>query len=238
MCFHQVGDHVGIGWYIDSCQNCDACTHFEENICENGNTYTACGPIKYSRVMTDNGSYTYGGFSNKITCHRKFLIKIAKSYPLEMAGPIFCSGITMFAPLKRFGATKGGLNVGIIGLGGLGQMGLKLAKAMGNTVTAVSTNRKKEATARELGADNFVVSTDPESFGSATRTLDLVLNTISGPHQVATYFPLMKRNGTVVQLGAVFEPMQVTQEPLSLYSLTYLTEEVLKLKMEQALIVL
>lgn len=80
---------------------------------------------------------------------------------------------------------------------------------MGNTVTAVSTNRKKEATARELGADHFVVSTEPESFESANRSLDLVLNTISGPHQVANYFPLMKRNGTVVQLGAVFEPMQV-----------------------------
>jgi uncharacterized zinc-type alcohol dehydrogenase-like protein len=181
----QVGDHVGVGYYIDSCLTCDACANHQENVCENGNTGTACGVVKYGRVQTDNGSYTYGGFSNKITAHRRFVTKIDKSYPLEMAGPIFCSGITMFAPLKRFGATKGGLNVGIIGLGGLGQMGLKLAKAMGNTVTAVSTNRRKEATARELGADNFVVSTEPESFASAKRSLDLVLNTISGPHQVS-----------------------------------------------------
>ena len=90
----------------------------------------------------------------------------------------------MFAPLKRFGATKGGLNVGILGLGGLGQMGLRLAKEMGNTVTAISTNRKKEATARELGADHFVVSSDPESMAAASKSLDLVLNTISAPHQV------------------------------------------------------
>jgi len=103
---------------------------------------------------------------------------------LELAGPVFCSGITMYSPLKRFGATKGGLNVGILGLGGLGQMGIKIAKAMGNTVTAISTNRKKEETARQLGATNFVVSTDPESMATATRSLDLVLNTISANHQV------------------------------------------------------
>jgi D-arabinose 1-dehydrogenase-like Zn-dependent alcohol dehydrogenase len=205
----QVGDHVGIGYYIDSCLECDACLNHLENVCEKHNTGTACSAIRFGRVGTDNGRYTYGGFSDKITAHRRFLTKIAKSYPLQLAGPIFCSGITMFTPLKRFGATKGGLNVGILGLGGLGQMGLKLAKAMGNTVTAISTNRKKEETARELGADHFVVSSDPESMAAASRSLDLVLNTISAPHQVSAYFPLMKRNGTIVLLGAVFEPMLV-----------------------------
>jgi uncharacterized zinc-type alcohol dehydrogenase-like protein len=208
--YFKVGDHVGIGYYIDSCLTCDACSNNEENVCEKGNTGTACSAIKYGRINTDNGRYTYGGFSAKITAHRRYLTKINKSYPLQLAGPIFCSGITMFAPLKRFGATKGGLNVGILGLGGLGQMGLKLAKAMGNTVTAISTNRKKEATARELGADNFVVSSDPESMAAAKGSLNLILNTISGAHQVSLYFPLMKRNGTVVQLGAVFEPMMVS----------------------------
>ncbi len=115
----------------------------------------------------------------------------------------------MYSPLKRFGATKGGLNIGILGLGGLGQMGIRLAAAMGNTVTAISTNWKKQDTARALGANHFVVSSEPDSMAGAARSLDLVLNTISANHQIAHYFPLMKQKGTIVLLGAVLEPQQV-----------------------------
>jgi len=167
------------------------------------------GKIKYGRVATDNQKYTYGGFSDKMTTHRRFIYKIPKSYSLQLAGPVFCSGITMYSPLKRFGATNGGLNVGILGLGGLGQMGIRLAAAMGNRVTAISTNWKKQDTARALGANHFVVSTETRSMEEAAKSLDLVLNTISGNHQIAHYFPLMKQRGTIVLLGAVLEPQKV-----------------------------
>ena len=112
---------------------------------------------------------------------------------MASAGPIFCAGITMFSPLSKYGAVKGGMNVGIIGIGGLGQMGIQLAKAMGNNVTAVSTSPNKEAAAKAIGADNFVVSKDPDSMKRAARTLDLIINTVSAAHDVNTYFPLLVR---------------------------------------------
>ena len=119
------------------------------------------------------------------------MIKVPGGYPLASAGPVFCAGITMFSPLTKFGARKGGLNVGIIGIGGLGQMGVQLAKAMGNSVTAVSTSPNKEAAARDIGADHFVVSTDQESMKGAAKSLDLIINTVSAAHDVNTYLPLL-----------------------------------------------
>ena len=118
-------------------------------------------------------------------------MKIPDDYPLEAAGPVFCAGITMFTPLVNYGADKGGKRVGVVGIGGLGQMGVRLAKAMGNTVTAISTSPSKEAAAREIGADNFVVSTDPESRKAAVGSLDLILNTVSADHDINTYLPLL-----------------------------------------------
>ena len=128
-----------------------------------------------------------------LSFHIRFAVKIPKGYPLASAGPIFCAGITMFSPLSKYGAVKGGMNVGIIGIGGLGQMGIQLAKAMGNNVTAVSTSPNKEAAAKAIGADNFVVSKDPNSMKRAARTLDLIINTVSAAHDVNTYFPLLVR---------------------------------------------
>ena len=111
----QVGDHVGIGWYIDSCLNCETCNKGDEVNCLNRKTETATGKILHGRIKTDNGKYTYGGWSKKITANRKFVSTIPKSYPLEKAGPVFCAGVTMFTPLKEHGAGIGGLNIGIMG---------------------------------------------------------------------------------------------------------------------------
>lgn len=208
----KVGDHVGIGYMIDSCLKCSSCNDFDEHTCiGGGNTGTSNGDIQHGHIKTDNGKYTYGGFTDKITVHRRFAVKIPQSYPLEKAGPIFCAGITMFSPLMRQGAGKGGLNVGIIGIGGLGQMGVRLAAAMGNKVTAISTSGRKEAMAKEMGACDFVVSSDPASMSAAAGSLNLILNTVSANHQMATYFPLLKRGGTIVQLGAVAEPHLINQ---------------------------
>ncbi len=170
---------------------------------------TSNGALLHGRIKNGNGKYSYGGMSKKFTAHQRFVTKIPKSYPLEKAGPIFCAGITMFTPLKDHGAVKGGLNVGIAGFGGLGQMGVMLAKAMGNRVTVISTNRSKEKLARELGADNFVVSKDPESMASYKDSLNLILNTISVHHPLAGYLGLLKKKGTIVQIGAVAKPFEV-----------------------------
>ena len=135
--------------------------------------------------------------------------KIPKSYPLEKAAPVFCAGVTMFTPLKEHGADRGGLNVGIMGFGGLGQMGVMMAKAMGNKVTVISTSNKKEALAKKMGSDHFVISKQPESMKTAKNSLDILLDTVGADHDIMTYFELMKKKGTLVVLGIVSTPFQV-----------------------------
>ncbi len=115
----------------------------------------------------------------------------------------------MYSPLKHWGANKGGLNVGIIGIGGLGQMGIRLAKAMGNNVTAISTSPNKAEMAKEIGANNFVISTDKASMKSAADSLDLILNTVSVNHECGVYLSLLRNDGTLVQLGAALKPHKV-----------------------------
>jgi len=215
----KVGDHVGIGWFIDSCLNCKLCDNGEEVLCLNGNVKTATGKLLHGRIKTDNGKYTYGGFSKKITANRRFVSIIPKSYPLEKAGPVFCAGITMFTPLKTHGADKGGLNVGIMGFGGLGQMGVMIAKAMGNNVTVISTSNSKEAMAKKMGADNYIISTNPDSMKAGFKTLDLILSTISATHEVMPYLNLLKIKGTLVVLGAVAVPFKVS-------SLKFITDQI------------
>merc|ERR1719471_2819813 len=166
--------------------------------------------IKHGHIETGSG-WTFGGYSGSQTVHQRFIIKIPEGFPLEAAGPVFCAGITMYSPLVYWGADKGAKRVGIIGIGGLGQMGVRIARAMGNTVTAISTSPNKEAAAREIGADNFVVSTDTESMKSAGGSLDLILNTVSADHDLNTYLPLMAGKGVLVQLGLVLPPHPVNQ---------------------------
>ena len=138
--------------------------------------------------------------------HEHFVIKVADEIPLEKAGPLLCAGITMYDPLKHWGASEGNKSVGIIGIGGLGTMGIKLAKAMGNRVVAISTTPSKEAMAKEKGADAFIVSKDPESMKNETAKLDLILNTVSAAHECSEYLPLLAQGGILVQLGVVGEP--------------------------------
>merc|ERR1719490_263033 len=149
-------------------------------------TGTYNGDIKHGHIKTHTG-WTLGGYSGSQTVHERYIVTIPEGFPLEAAGPVFCAGITMYSPLVQWKADKGGMNVGIVGIGGLGQMGVRLAKAMGNTVTAISTSPNKEAAAREIGADNFVVSTNPESMKSAAMSLDLILNTVSADHDLSSY---------------------------------------------------
>ena len=139
-------------------------------------------------------------------------MKIPDEIPMDQAGPILCAGSTMYDPLRHWGATSGKpMTIGIIGIGGLGSMGIKLSKALGHRVVAVSTSEAKREIAMERGADDFVVSSDPSSVAAAKEACDLILNTVSADHQVSNYMPILARNGTMVQLGLVTAPQIVDQ---------------------------
>ena len=162
---------------MDACLDCTSCQKGNEQYCLTRSTMTYNADCaKHGRISTDSG-YTYGGYSGRISIHKSFIIRIPKDYPLECAGPVFCAGITTYSPLSHWGAIKGGMNVGVVGIGGLGQMAVRQAAAMGNTVTAISTSPNKETAAKEIGATNFVVSKDEAMMKAAAGTLDLIINT-------------------------------------------------------------
>lgn len=157
---------------------------------------------------------TFGGYSGSNVVHEDFVIKIPEGMDITKAAPILCAGITMYSPLNYWNCTKGGKTVGVVGIGGLGTMGIKLAKALGNEVIAISTSSKKEALAKEKGASGFVVSKDPKSIEAHAGTCDIILNTVSVDHDINTYIPLLKKQATIVQLGGVGAPHMISQMPL------------------------
>jgi len=199
---YKVGDRVGVGCISDSCMACDSCSDSLEQFCDKTFTMTYDSPVEHGHMQTDSG-YSYGGYCDSFTANQRYIVDIPPAYPLEAAGPLFCAAITMYSPLAHWGALNGGKKVGIIGIGGLGQMGVRLAKAMGNEVTAISTSPNKKQTAMDIGADKFIVSSNPESLKAGDNSLDLILNTVAANHQLSTYVPLMRRDGCIVQLGVV-----------------------------------
>jgi len=211
----KVGDKVGVGCFVDACLECGSCKTGDEQYCQNGVTFTYNSIPSHGRVPGNPETQTFGGYSGSVTVQEHFAMKIPDTIPLEKAGPLMCAAITMYDPLRHWGATKGNhMNIGIVGIGGLGTMGIKIAKALGHTVYAISTNPNKKNLATQKGADHFVVSTDPESITANTNKIDLILNSVSAPHKVETYVPLLNSQGTIVQLGLVTEPHTVNQLPL------------------------
>ena len=205
----KVGDSAGIGCLADACLDCGACKHGDEQYCEAWGYQHTYGTKKYpgGHQGGNPAVQTFGGYSGSHVLHEHFIIAIPDNIPLERAAPLLCAGITMYEPLRHWGATSGKpMSIGVIGIGGLGTMGLKLAKAMGHRVVAISTSPAKEAIAMEKGADAFVVSKDPESMKSETGNLDLILNTVAAPHQCSMYLPLLAQGGVLVQLGVIAEP--------------------------------
>ena len=161
-----VGDNVGVGCIIDSCLDCEYCQESEEQYCaKGGSTHTYNSLKKYGHIGGNPDTQNFGGYSASNTVHEHFIIKVPKELDLAMVGPLMCAGITMYDPLRHWGATKEGskMNIGIIGIGGLGTMGVKLAKAMGHKVFAISTSPNKAEMAKEKGADVFVCSSDAKS---------------------------------------------------------------------------
>lgn len=196
----KVGDHAGVGCMVDSCMECSQCKAGEEQKCKKGQIATYGAADKYGRAASPAG-YTLGGYTDKFVVHEHFAIVLPKSYPLEKAGPVMCSGVTLYDPMRAYGAGPG-TRVGVIGLGGLGGIGVKIAKALGCTVTAVTRGAgKADFATRVLGADTVVISSDPASMAAAKGSIDLLLNTIPFEHDFLSYNALLAPKGRHVVLG-------------------------------------
>lgn len=202
-----VGDAVGVGCFVDSCRSCAACSGGEEQFCEAGATYTYNAPDKHS-----DGGMTFGGYSTHIVVDENYVVRVPESIPLDAAAPLLCAGITTYSPLRRFNV-KAGMNVGVVGLGGLGHMAVKFAKAMGAHVTVMSHSPGKEQDALRLGADAFFATNSAEVFETHKPRYDLILDTVSAAHDLNAYLNLLKLGGDMVLVGLP-EPTPVAAFPL------------------------
>ncbi|BAW80121.1 zinc-binding dehydrogenase [Candidatus Nitrosoglobus terrae] len=194
----KVGDTVGVGCMVDSCGHCSACKTGEENYCEHGFIMT------YNSALSEN-THTFGGYSTKIVVAEKFVFHIPHQTNLAAVAPLLCAGITMYSPLRHW-KIDSGKKVGIVGLGGLGHMGVKLAHAMGAYVVLFTTSASKIADGKSLGADEVVISKDPDQMATQVNSLDFILNTVAVPHNLDTYLNLLKRDGTMCLVGAPATP--------------------------------
>jgi uncharacterized zinc-type alcohol dehydrogenase-like protein len=194
------GDKVGVGCMVDSCQNCEACNKDLEQFCENGMVGTYNGK---DQIL---GGHTFGGYSEKIVVKEDFVLSIPENLELKAVAPLLCAGITTYSPLKHWNVKKGD-RVGVIGLGGLGHMGIKLAKAMGAHVVMITTSPNKSQDAKRLGADEVLISKDTQAMETMTNSFDLLLNTIPVKHDINPYLRLLKIDATMVMVGAI-EPLE------------------------------
>jgi uncharacterized zinc-type alcohol dehydrogenase-like protein len=195
----KTGDLVGVGCIVDSCQRCASCHDGLEQFCENGFTGT------YNRPEQAGGGNTLGGYSDRIVVRQGFVLRLPQGLDPAAAAPLLCAGITTYSPLRHWKVAPG-QHIGVVGLGGLGHMGLKLAKAMGAEVTLFTTSPGKEADARRLGASDVVISTDKAAMAAVAGRFDLILNTVSAPMNLDPYLRALKRDGTMVMVGAPPEP--------------------------------
>ena len=192
------GDRVAVGCLVDSCQNCPSCRDHLEQYCEKGMVLT------YNGKDLVDGSITRGGYSTQIVVDEKFVLKIPSEYQdkdLPAVAPLLCAGITTYSPLHHWKVGKGS-KVGIVGIGGLGHIAIKIAHAMGAHVVVFTSSESKVKEAQKLGADEVVVSKKENELKKYTNTLDFILNTVSVPHNLDTYLTLLKRDGTLCLVGA------------------------------------
>ena len=199
----KVGDLAGVGCFVDSCGKCSNCKSHEEQFCDDHMVGT------YNSTELDGKTPTQGGYSSHIVVKDKYVLKIKKGQPLDRVAPLLCAGITTYSPLKRQGVKKGH-KVGVVGLGGLGHMAVKLAKSMGAEVTVFSTSPSKQADAKKLGAKHFVITSDPKNFEPLEGKFDFIINTVSAKHDFTPYLGCLKIDGTMTLVGAAPEPSQVS----------------------------
>jgi len=193
------GDLAGVGCMVDSCQECASCQEDLEQFCEKGATMT------YGGIEKQTGNTTAGGYSSSIVVDQAFVLHVSDQVDLAATAPLLCAGITTYSPLRHHGIGEGS-TVGVVGLGGLGHMGVKLAAAMGAKVVLFTTSPGKADDARALGADEVVVSTDKDQMKPMRGKLDMILNTVAAPHDLNAFLKLLKRDGAMVLVGIPSTP--------------------------------
>jgi uncharacterized zinc-type alcohol dehydrogenase-like protein len=199
---HKVGDRVGVGCFVDSCRECAYCRAGDEQYCNNP------GMIGTYNGVGRDGKPTQGGYSDAIVVEENYVLRIPDTIPLDKAAPLLCAGITTYSPLRHWGAGPG-TRVAVVGLGGLGHLGVKLAAAMGAEVAVLSQSLKKMEDGLRLGASEYYATSDPETFKKLAGSFDLILNTVSANLDMADYLGLLKLDGTLVELGMPENPMAV-----------------------------
>ncbi|MFI0156554.1 NAD(P)-dependent alcohol dehydrogenase [Streptomyces lydicus] len=200
---YTAGDRVGVGCFVDSCRECENCRAGLEQYCTgdlgNVGTYNATGR---------DGEPTYGGYSTHVVVDENYALRIPETIPLDAAAPLLCAGITLYSPLAHWQAGPG-KKVAVVGLGGLGHMGVKIAAAMGAEVTVLSQSLRKKDDGLRLGADHYYATSDPATFEALAGTFDLIVNTVSANLDLNAYLGLLRTNGTLVQVGAPENPLPV-----------------------------
>ena len=197
---YKKGDLVGVGCMVDSCQKCEACEENLEQFCEKGMVGTYNGKDKHS------GERTFGGYSTSIVVREEFVLKVPENLDIKAVAPLLCAGITTFSPLNHWEIKKGD-KVGIIGLGGLGHMGIKFASAMGAETFMITTSKDKANDAKKLGADAVIISKNEDDMKAHSGSFDFLLNTVPVKHDINPYLQLLKRDSTMVMVGAI-EPLE------------------------------
>ncbi|MGP0172483.1 NAD(P)-dependent alcohol dehydrogenase [Pseudomonas sp. NCHU5208] len=190
----KVGEIAGVGCMVDSCQHCASCGEGLEQYCENGFTGTYNGPVF-------GGENTFGGYSQRIVVNQRFVLRISHTDNLAAVAPLLCAGITTYSPLRQWQVGPG-QKVGIVGLGGLGHMGVKIAAAMGAHVVLFTTSPNKREDALRLGASEVVVSKNAEEMAAHVNSFDFILNTVAAPHDLNPFLNLLKRDATMTLVGA------------------------------------
>jgi uncharacterized zinc-type alcohol dehydrogenase-like protein len=198
----SVGQRVGVGVYVDSCRECENCLAGESNYCREGMIQTFAG------IERDGVTPTQGGYSTGIVVDENYVVSVPDAMDSAAGAPLMCAGITVYSPLERFGAGPG-KRVGVMGLGGLGHLALRFAKAMGAEVTVFSHSEKKRQDALDLGADHFVLSGDSDQMGSLAMSFDILVNSVSAPLDPSPYLDLLRLGGVLVFVGLSGQPYPV-----------------------------
>ncbi len=198
----RVGDIGAVGCIVDSCGVCPACQRDLEQFCETGVTFSFNSPDKHL------GGVTYGGFSQTYVCREKYMLNMPDSLDLAAAAPLLCAGITVYSPLMHWKAQAGKV-VGVLGIGGLGHIAIKMAKAMGATVVVFTTSAAKVADAKRLGADDAVLSSDEAQMKRYQGNVDIIIDTVSAKHNINTYLNMLAIDGAVVLVGLPPEPLEI-----------------------------
>jgi alcohol dehydrogenase (NADP+) len=191
---YKVGERVGVGCFVDSCRKCSPCHDGLEQYCIEGCTLT------YNGVERDGKTPTQGGYSNKIVVNENYVLRIPNGLPLPRAAPLMCAGITLYSPLMHWNAGPG-KRVAIIGLGGIGHMGVKIAHALGAEVTVLSHSLNKQEDGRRMGADHFFATSDSKTFEKLKGNFDIIINTVSVELDMNNYLNLLRLDGTMVIVG-------------------------------------